>query len=130
MEKITLRDGEVREGEKIHYLDLCDGVHNNTEAILLGEVNADSEDQLINGDDSFTPSFKHLKSLLDYCKENKIKHNIKLRPKGYLESHNRKVCAVCKFYRFDEEEDVPECTKLEIPFYISLEDICDEFKEK
>ena len=58
-----------------------------------------------------------------------------VRTKGYTPFHDRirKCCEDCKYFNrvgagsISQQETV--CTKLEIHFNVSYEDICDEFEE-
>lgn len=126
MEKIQLIDGEVGRKDYAHYI--VDGTYEHTYIIDDGGyLNADSVDQVVNGDDMYTPSFKHLKTLVEYCRLRGIEHDIKLRPEGFVNSTERNTCEDCKFLGGDRDV-MTECTKLEIPFFVLLEDSCDEFE--
>lgn len=130
MEKLQLIDGEVRGEDCVHYVVIPDSTYEHTYVIDRdGCLNADNVDQAVNGDNRFTPSFKHLRSLVKYCRENNIKHNIKLQTKGFVSSTERNTCEFCRFLGGDRDV-MTECTKLEIPFYVLLEDSCDEFEER
>lgn len=56
------------------------------------------------------------------------------KPKGYIASHDRKICEDCKFFdsnwgKVPSQLVVTKCTKVEPPMEVYYEDICDEYEE-